>query len=249
MDVWLVAGSAGVHRPHFHTPLHPWTLTDTKPVVPHAHSGWSLSPFSKSLSHPSPTAPLTVHPGSLASSSSVATSSSHLFNFPPTPPKDSTPEISSGHVGAGGSGLGAPSASGSGSEYSPESKPTKSDVTSSIVDSSSYSSSLNCMSTSLSMSMGGSGGPAHHPMPTYPYMGPSDYASSALFHPANMFKAATLARCRTKSRSSSGQSKHKFYCNISSKTKVCIVCYVQNNCPINYVGVTYPYRPKTKVSL
>lgn len=65
-----------------------------------------------------------------------------------------------------------------------------------------YSSALSSMSTSLSMSSPGTA----HPMPTYPYMTGADYTSSALFHPANMLKAATLARVRTKSRSSSGKS-------------------------------------------
>lgn len=72
-------------------------------MVPHAHSGWPMSPFSsKSLSHPNPT----NSSSQLGSSSSVPTSSS--FNFPPTPPKDGTPE----NVAAS-------------TEYTPESKPVK----------------------------------------------------------------------------------------------------------------------------
>ncbi|UYV61812.1 GATA3 [Cordylochernes scorpioides] len=71
-------GSSQMCRPHFHTPLHPW-LSDTKPVVPHA-SQW-CSPFS-SKPHPSPPAGPHGPPHS----------SPHLFTFPPTPPKDVTPD-------------------------------------------------------------------------------------------------------------------------------------------------------------
>ena len=103
------SGTSQIQRPHFHTPLHPWitetksfSLHDTKSMVPHAHSGW-VNPFTKSLSHPSPTAPLSVHP----STSLVASNS---FSFPPTPPKDGTPENVQGH-----------------SEYTPDNKPKQMD--------------------------------------------------------------------------------------------------------------------------
>ncbi|KAK3102182.1 hypothetical protein FSP39_009417 [Pinctada imbricata] len=77
-------------RPYFPSALHPF-VTD-KQI--HAHSGWaSMSHFNSK--HQSPTAPLSVHP---------PTSSS--FNFPPTPPKDGTPE----NVNTS-------------TEYTPESKP------------------------------------------------------------------------------------------------------------------------------
>ncbi len=75
----------------------------------------------------------------------------------------------------------------------------------------SYSNSaLSSYSTSLSSMSGLSSPGTAHPMPTYPYMtGPADYGSS-LFHPANMLKAATLARARTKTRSSSGEGENIF---------------------------------------
>ena len=224
-----------VCRPHFHTPLHPWALSDTKPVVPHAHSSWpAISPFSKSgssLSHPGSANPLaTVHPPS--SLASGVSSNSQLFSFPPTPPKDSTPEISGANGGQGsaqapsgvtsgsGSAMGVSPGSHTGasahSEYTPESKPVKLDgsVPSSLgcsSDASSYNvplSMASSMSSSLSSGFGQSsmamGMGTAHPMPTYPYMTGPDYTSQ-LFHPANVFKAATLARVRTKSRSSSGR--------------------------------------------
>ncbi|XP_076338742.1 GATA-binding factor 2-like isoform X8 [Tachypleus tridentatus] len=87
-----------VCRPHFHAPLHPWITETAKPMVPHpAHGSAWCSPFtSKPPHHPSPTgAPLGVHPAShpVPSSSSLPSHSSpHLFSFPPTPPKDATPD-------------------------------------------------------------------------------------------------------------------------------------------------------------
>ncbi|CAC5388931.1 GATA-binding factor 2-like isoform X2 [Mytilus californianus] len=153
-----VSASSQVCRPHFPTPLHSW-ITDAKSMVPHAHSGWPMSPFnSKGLSHVSNSA------GQLSgSSSSIPTSSS--FNFPPTPPKDGTPE----NVNAS-------------TEYTPESKPVKTDIHDN--QSPSYSHTA-------------------HPMPTYPsYVTPgSDYAGSLGFHPGSMFKS-TIPRPRTKTRSS-----------------------------------------------
>ena len=172
-----------VCRPHFHTPLHTW-IADTKPVVPHAHSSW-ISPFSKSLSHPSASAPITIQPS--ASIPSVTSASAHsLFSFPPTPPKDSTPD------------MGSASHNGAGAEYSPENKPMKSDGSGSSAEATSMASSMAFGMTSPAT--------AHHPMATYPsYMTGPDYTTSPLFHPASMFKAASLARVRTKSRSSSGK--------------------------------------------
>ncbi|KAL8569923.1 hypothetical protein ACOMHN_014143 [Nucella lapillus] len=128
-------------RPHFHSPLHSWIAAESaasKSMVPHAHSGWMPSVAShftnpRSLSHPSPTAPLAEHPatslaassGWMAAASSFSSNksptshpsptaplsvhpsttshiptSSSSFLFPPTPPKDGTPENVSGASGA-----------------------------------------------------------------------------------------------------------------------------------------------------
>lgn len=69
--------SSQVCRPHFHAPLHPWLSDGAKPL---AHSGpWvpfgGGDPDSKSQSP-----------------SSGHTQPPNLFSFPPTPPKDSTPD-------------------------------------------------------------------------------------------------------------------------------------------------------------
>ena len=285
----LFAGSSSqVCRPHFHSALHPWDAS--KSLVPHAHStGWipfSAAPGKGSLSHPSPSP--------LGHSSGPTTSSSNPFNFPPTPPKDSTPDVSGGGSGSGnatGNGAGAPNGAGgapgttsSASDYSPAGEQQKegslngdtsggyssppggmyfkkvggdglsenpystsglTSYSSSVYsyptsalysgskspatikaenhgashhthaslggDSSAlnhYSSALSSYSTSLGSTMGGA---TAHPMATYPYMAAgADYTSSALFHPANMLKAASLARCRTKTRLSSGEGERTF---------------------------------------
>lgn len=87
-------------RPHFHTPLHPWISEGAKPpMVPHpAHGSAWCSPFSGKPPHGGSTAP-PLHSGSLPPHSSP-----HLFSFPPTPPKDATPDTVTGSHGAPGSG-------------------------------------------------------------------------------------------------------------------------------------------------
>lgn len=68
--------SSQVCRPHFHAPLHPWLSDGSKPL---AHSGpWV--PFGGG------------DPDKSQSPSSGPTQPPNLFSFPPTPPKDSTPD-------------------------------------------------------------------------------------------------------------------------------------------------------------
>ncbi|CAL1545731.1 unnamed protein product [Lymnaea stagnalis] len=84
-----VPSSSQMCRPHFHTHLHPWIQESAKSMVPHAHTGY-LGSFGsgKSLSHSSGHTSFPVHPAT----SAIVTSS--LVSFPPTPPKDVTPEAS-----------------------------------------------------------------------------------------------------------------------------------------------------------
>ena len=285
--VYLFVGSAGqVCRPHFHSPLHPWSLAESKPMVPHAHSGW-INPFGKPLNHasPAPAGLSSVYHGSGTGSGShsgsagisTGSSTSHLFSFPPTPPKDSTPDMhGSGAATAGGAGAGTagthpganpshqqhqqhtPGTDGAGSEhslsqqqqqqqqqvpqqhqpapqqqhgqqpqehntsgghhqeYSPGSKPpVKSEESAATMTSDVTTSSLSFIPCSSSSSSSAAYSCSPSPrVPSYPtyshssYMAPppSDYPGSALFHPASVFKAATLARVRTKSRNSSGEN-------------------------------------------
>lgn len=68
--------SSQVCRPHFHAPLHPWLSEGTKPL---SHSGpWV--PFAGS------------DPDKSQSPGSAAAQPHNIFSFPPTPPKDSTPD-------------------------------------------------------------------------------------------------------------------------------------------------------------
>ncbi|GBN22332.1 Transcription factor GATA-3 [Araneus ventricosus] len=89
--------SSQMCRPHFHTPLHPWISEGGKPMVPHpAHGSAWCSPFSGKPHHPSGSSgPLGVHAPS-HTGSLPPHSSPHLFSFPPTPPKDATPDTVSG---------------------------------------------------------------------------------------------------------------------------------------------------------
>ena len=91
--------SGQVCRPHFHSPLHPWISAEGKqPMLPHPahHPGqpsW-CSPFgSKPVTshHNSPPGMGVAHAPNASSHSSP-----HLFSFPPTPPKDATPDNVSG---------------------------------------------------------------------------------------------------------------------------------------------------------
>lgn len=79
--------------------LHPWLDHSSKAIGgPHAASPWNLPPFSKTHSPPGP---LTVYPPASSSSSLVTGHSSpHLFTFPPTPPKDVSPDPSISNTGS-----------------------------------------------------------------------------------------------------------------------------------------------------
>ncbi|KAM3924372.1 trans-acting T-cell-specific transcription factor GATA-3 isoform 3-T3 [Leptodactylus fuscus] len=80
--------------------LHPWLDHSSKAIGgPHAASPWNLPPFSKTHSPPGP---LTVYPPTSSSSSSLVPghASPHLFPFPPTPPKDVSPDPSISNTGS-----------------------------------------------------------------------------------------------------------------------------------------------------
>ncbi|XP_075064709.1 trans-acting T-cell-specific transcription factor GATA-3 isoform X3 [Mixophyes fleayi] len=78
--------------------LHPWLDHGSKAIGGHhPASPWNLNPFSKSHS---PTGPLTVYPPASSSSLVTGHSSPHLFTFPPTPPKDVSPDPSISTTGS-----------------------------------------------------------------------------------------------------------------------------------------------------
>ncbi|XP_077865266.1 GATA2 transcription factor isoform X1 [Saccoglossus kowalevskii] len=181
-----------VCRPHFHAPPIQWTS---------GHTAWCANPFSKSPHHSNPSGPIAVHPANSMSSSSHAHTSPHLFNFPPTPPKESTPD---NLTGSGTTLLAL--------EYGNQLSDDKSSK-SSLIGGMSDNIMNNCstassMPSSMSMSSSHSGFTQAHPMPTYPaYVTSSDFSNSLSFHPsvlsARNVNFPSSARQRTKTRSNS----------------------------------------------
>lgn len=164
--------SRNLYRPNFHHALNPWASLDTKSMVP-AHTGWGLYRDNKQALGHSGTTPLSVHPAS-----SIASSS---FNFPPTPPKDGTPDNSSVNNNTNNS---ATNSAGN-SDYTHSEKSIKEDT-----------------DNGLSSFMHPNSGHSAHPLPTYSSYG--DYGAGLGFHHPSMFKTSpTLSsRPRQKSRSS-----------------------------------------------
>lgn len=92
-------GGGQVCRPHFPSPLHPWISDASKAMVPHpvhhsASSAWA-SPFStkQGVAAVGPGMGPHVGPGVGGGGGGGPHSGHHLFTFPPTPPKDATPDI------------------------------------------------------------------------------------------------------------------------------------------------------------
>ncbi|XP_030370985.1 GATA-binding factor C [Scaptodrosophila lebanonensis] len=74
-----------VCRPHFHTPLSPWLTSEHKSFAP--ASAWSMGQFA------CPQEPQVEHKlGQVGQSHQTTAAGQHSFPFPPTPPKDSTPD-------------------------------------------------------------------------------------------------------------------------------------------------------------
>ncbi|XP_014678849.1 PREDICTED: transcription factor GATA-3-like [Priapulus caudatus] len=206
--------SAQVCRPHFHSPLHPWTLAPEKPVVPHAHtagghpvpSAW-CNPY-KNPHHPSPAAQL---------SSSIAGghhSSPYYVSFPPTPPKDISSEsnIEQAVTTAYGNGIAEQAGLAADKQHKYSREGTSTGSLSALPDNHgmlqppppSAASSAAAAASSLASQHHQSYPP--HPMPSY-MSSHSDFGPTSLshvgFHPAaSVFSAKTLARTRTKARSS-----------------------------------------------
>jgi GATA-binding protein 3 len=70
----------------------------------HTASPWNLSPFSKTSIHHGSPGPLSVYPPASSSSLAAGHSSPHLFTFPPTPPKDVSPDPSLSTPGSASAG-------------------------------------------------------------------------------------------------------------------------------------------------
>ncbi|XP_016313997.1 transcription factor GATA-3 isoform X4 [Sinocyclocheilus anshuiensis] len=167
----------------------PW-LDGSKPIGPHhSTSPWNLGHFPKTSLHHSSPGPLSVYPPASSSSLSAGHSSPHLFTFPPTPPKDVSPDP-------------AISTSGSGLSVRQEDKECiKYQV--SLAESMKLD-SAHCRSMA---SIGPGASSAHHPIATYPsYV--SDYGPG-LFPPSSLIGGSSSSygsKTRPKTRSCSGRS-------------------------------------------
>ncbi|XP_041110676.1 trans-acting T-cell-specific transcription factor GATA-3-like isoform X5 [Polyodon spathula] len=152
----------------------------------HSTSPWNLSPFPKtSLHHSSPGA-LSVYP----SASSAGHSSPHLFTFPPTPPKDVSPDSAISTAGSNSSGR------------QEEKECIKYQV--SLADTMKLE-SAHCRNSMASI--GGGASSAHHPIATYPSYVP-EYGPG-LFPPSSLIGGSSSSygsKTRPKTRSCSGRS-------------------------------------------
>ncbi|XP_056116439.1 transcription factor GATA-3 isoform X3 [Rhinichthys klamathensis goyatoka] len=181
--------SSQVCRPSLLHGSLPW-LDGSKPIGSHhSTSPWNLGPFPKTSIHHSSPGPLSVYPPASSSSLSAGHPSPHLFTFPPTPPKDVSPDPSI-------------STSGSGSSIRQEDKECikyQVSLAESMKLDSAHSRSM--------ASIGAGASSAHHPIAAYPsYV--SDYGPG-LFPPSSLIGGSSSSygsKTRPKTRSCSGRS-------------------------------------------
>uniref|UniRef100_A0A672S0A8 Transcription factor GATA-3 n=1 Tax=Sinocyclocheilus grahami TaxID=75366 RepID=A0A672S0A8_SINGR len=186
----------------------PW-LDGSKPIGPHhSTSPWNLGPFPKTSLHHSSPGPLSVYPPASSSSLSAGHSSPHLFTFPPTPPKDVSPDP-------------AISTSGSGSSIRQEDKECiKYQV--SLAESMKLDSAHSRSMASIGPGMSST----HHPIATYPsYV--SDYGPG-LFPPSSLIGGSSSSygsKTRPKTRSCSGRRQHT-HTHTHTHTHIYIYIYI-----------------------
>ncbi|NXA88505.1 GATA3 factor, partial [Melanocharis versteri] len=178
-------GSQVCRPPLLHGSL-PWLDGGKALSSHHSASPWNLSPFSKTSIHHSSPGPLSVYPPASSSTLSAGHSSPHLFTFPPTPPKDVSPDPSISTPGS------------TGSTRQDEKECIKYQV--SLADTMKLESSH---SRSSMASLGGATSSAHHPITTYPPYVP-EYGSG-LFPPSSLLGGSPTGfgcKSRPKARSS-----------------------------------------------
>ncbi|XP_016325982.1 transcription factor GATA-3-like isoform X5 [Sinocyclocheilus anshuiensis] len=163
----------------------PW-LDGSKPIGPHhSTSPWNLGPFPKTSLHHSSPGPLSVYPPASSSSLSAGHSSPHLFTFPPTPPKDVSPDP-------------AISTSGSGSSIRQEDKECikyQVSLAESMKLDSAHSRSMASIGPGVSST--------HHPIATYPsYV--SDYGPG-LFPPSSLIGRSVSCKKLTRQAQSAAR--------------------------------------------
>ncbi|XP_048356914.1 trans-acting T-cell-specific transcription factor GATA-3 isoform X5 [Sphaerodactylus townsendi] len=182
------AGGQVCRPPLLHGSL-PWLDGSKALGSHHSASPWNLSPFSKTPIHHSSPGPLSVYPPASSSTLSTGHSSPHLFTFPPTPPKDVSPDPSISTPGS------------TGSSRQEEKECIKYQV--SLADTMKLESSHS--RTGMS-SLGAASSSAHHPISTYPSYVP-EYGSG-LFPPSSLLGGSPTGfgcKSRPKARSSTAQ--------------------------------------------
>ncbi|KAM8907798.1 transcription factor GATA-3 isoform 6-T7 [Spinachia spinachia] len=167
--------SSQVCRPSLLHGSLPW-LEGSKGIAPHhSTSPWNLSPFPKNpLHHGSPTS-LSVYPPASSSSLSTGHSSPHLFTFPPTPPKDVSPDP----------GISNPGTS-SGRQEDKECIKYQVTLAESMKLESAHSRSVASIGA-------GSSSAHHHPIATYPSYVP-EYGPG-LFPPSSLIEGRECVNC------------------------------------------------------
>ncbi|XP_068163407.1 transcription factor GATA-3 isoform X2 [Antennarius striatus] len=178
--------SSQVCRPSLLHGSLPW-LEGSKGIAPHhSTSPWNLSPFPKNPLHHGSPAGLSVYPPASSSSLSTGHSSPHLFTFPPTPPKDVSPDP----------GISTPGSSSSGRQEDKECIKYQVTLAESMKLESAHSRSV--------ASIGAGSSSAHHPIATYPPYVP-EYGPG-LFPPSSLIGGSPSSygsKTRPKSRSCS----------------------------------------------
>ncbi|XP_015238024.1 transcription factor GATA-3 isoform X2 [Cyprinodon tularosa] len=151
----------------------PW-LEGSKGIPPHhSSSPWNLSPFPKNPLHHGSPASLSVYPPASSTSLSTGHSSPHLFTFPPTPPKDVSPDP----------GISTPGSSSSGRQEDKECIKYQVTLAESMKLESAHSRSV--------ASIGAGSSSAHHPIATYP---PYEYGPG-LFPPSSLIEGRECVNC------------------------------------------------------
>ncbi|KAK9400189.1 trans-acting T-cell-specific transcription factor GATA-3 [Crotalus adamanteus] len=187
-------GSQVCRPPLLHGSL-PWLDGSKALGSHHGAAPWNLSPFSKAPIHHSSPGPLSVYPPASTSTLSAGHSSPHLFTFPPTPPKDVSPDPS----------ISTPGSTGSSRQEEKECIKYQVSLAETMKLESSHS-------RSNMASLGGASSSGHHPIATYPSYVP-EYGSG-LFPPSSLLGGSPTGfgcKSRPKARSSTGRVHQGFF--------------------------------------
>ena len=207
--------SSQVCRPHFHTPTFQWLDSGKSLHGVQSSGAWCGGPFGSSAPHPGPTSSYTLpgsapiqpsshgHHGAVPSAAThQSNSAAHYFSFPPTPPKDNTPDNILTPVSLHGA-----------TDYSSELKTGSASTTSKHIpcNTSSGVSSLSSSSAMASSALDSAYSQAPHHVPVaYPsFMSELPNSTLNFHHPGVMSNRglAPASKPRNKSRSTTGKIK------------------------------------------